>query len=157
MNGAKTLIGLASLRSRPKTLSILGIGSYEPDDCRGWAEHISDEQLPLKRIIGDWRDYYLKVRNGETIGSLKTWDDNDREFYKAQQLMTAPFFELGQHYNFDDTTVLPYIDFAAAEGEAKGYRGGGYSEIHIRSIHPSHHNFWDCSQHGASSPKILLS
>lgn len=35
MNGAKTLIGLATQRSRPKISSILGIGPDERDDLQG--------------------------------------------------------------------------------------------------------------------------
>jgi hypothetical protein len=115
------------------------------------AEGITDEHLPLKRDIDDWQDYLLKGQNGETIETLEKWDDEQREeFYKAQQMMTAPVFKLYCHYEFDDSTILPFIDFPAAEGEVKDYRGGGYSEIHIRCIHPSHHNFWDGTQPGVS-------
>lgn len=117
------------------------------------AENITDEQLPLKRDMEDYRNYCLKGPKGETIRLLaERWDDDEREdFYEAQRMMTAPFFELHQHYEFDDSTVLPFIDFAIADGETKEYRGGGYSEIHIRCIHPSHHNFWDRSQPDVSA------
>jgi hypothetical protein len=119
---------------------------------------ITDKQLPLKRDIHDWRDYCLKGQGGETFTLLESWDDRQCEkFCKAQRLMTAPVFKLHHHYEFDDNTVLPFIDFPAAEDEAKDYRGGGYSEIHIRCIHPSQHEFWDSSQDGVSHKKSHMS
>jgi hypothetical protein len=117
------------------------------------AEGITDEHLPFKRIMDHWREYYLKSQNGEPIKTLDDWEDDEREdFYNSQQVMTAPVFKLLGHYNFEESTVLPFIDYPAVKGESKDYRGGGYSEMHIRCIHPSHHDFWDCTQAGVSAP-----
>jgi hypothetical protein len=112
------------------------------------AEKITDKELPLKRDRDKARkrDYLLRGQGGKTFDLLDDWDESlCKKFCKAQSLMTSPLFELHGHYQFDDSTVLPFIDDPAKEGEAEVYRGGGYSEIHTRYIHPSHHEFGDSS------------
>lgn len=121
-----------------------------PDQITAFmSEGITDDQLPFRRDMDHWHEYRLKTCKEEVVKLLEEWEDDQREeLYKAQKLMTAPVFELNGHYIFDESTVLPFIDFPHFEGDRKEYRGGGYSEIHIRCIHPSHHNFWDDSRSG---------
>jgi serine/threonine protein kinase len=113
------------------------------------ADGITDEHLPFRRIVEDGRPFYMEGKEHENIRILQNWDGHTRKkFCKAQRLMTAPFFECGEHYEFDDNTVLPFIDIPSGEAEVTEHRGGGYSEIQIRRIHPAHHNFWDSTQPG---------
>lgn len=133
---------------RDEYLQLFGILAYinKVAEIKAFmAEGITDKALPLKRDSDEARErsYLLTRQGGENIFLLDYWDDNlCEEFYKAQRMMTAPVFKLGHHYDFNDSTILPLFTLPSTDG----YRGGGYSEIQIRYIHPSHHEFGDNSQ-----------
>jgi hypothetical protein len=114
-------------------------------------EGITDEDLPLRReFFGeiDDKQWSLQGRTGKLIKTLDGWTRRAREkFSDVQRLMTSPVFEFGEHYELDDNIVLPFISFRANERTLE-FRGGGYSEVSIRYIHPSHHGFWEDSPLG---------
>ena len=101
---------------------------------------ITDQDLPLRRNLDVGTEFFLEGSSGKEIPLLKDWETKDRIiFRKWQREMTAPVFIRGEHYNLDSNSVnLPFTKAPVA------YSSGGYSEILIREIHPSHHNFWTC-------------
>jgi hypothetical protein len=114
-------------------------------------EGITDDDLPLRREFFneiDERQWVLQGRTGKHIKTLDGWSRRAREkFSDVQRLMTSPVFELGVHYELDDNVVLPFISFRTNERTLE-FRAGGYSEVSIRHIHPSHHRFWEHSPLG---------
>jgi hypothetical protein len=114
-------------------------------------EGVTDDDLPLRREFFneiDDRQWVLQGRTGKPIKTLDGWSRRSREkFSDVQRLMTSPVFDLGEHYELDDNIVLPFISFRMNE-KALEFRGGGYSEVFIRHIHPSHHRFWEHSPLG---------
>ncbi|KAF2185421.1 kinase-like protein [Zopfia rhizophila CBS 207.26] len=117
------------------------------------ADGVRDKDLPLKRDLTGQRDQFILRRNtGETVPTLESWEPILREkFYSIQRMMASPFFKKGEHYDFDSHEVLPFIDFD--HDAVLPITGGGYSEILIRCIHPSHHDFWDSSK--LTKPRLV--
>lgn len=121
----------------------------ESQICRFVCDGVTDEDLPLRRKSDDGNghvDWPLEGRNGKRIEALENWKPRQREkFSSTQRLMTSPVFEYGKHYELDNSIILPFIDFKHEEGKQLEFRGGGYSEVLIKCIHPSHHAFWESS------------
>ncbi|KAI9691563.1 MAG: hypothetical protein M1822_007634 [Bathelium mastoideum] len=116
-------------------------------------ERIYDDRLPLRRQSQGFNSeekaskWILEARSddGQSIIHVKVldkWDRRQREkFHLAQQLMISPVFEPGGDYNLDDFVVLPFL-YPRFDDKRKEPRPGGYSEILVRRIYPSHHTFW---------------
>lgn len=132
-----------------RLFAILAYMRKEGEICRFMRGGVTDNDLPLRRTF-DNGDHYvqwrLEGRDGKRIEALESWRTRHREkFSNAQRLMTSPVFEPGQHYELDNSIILPFIGFTHEEGKELEFRGGGYSEVLIKCIHPSHHAFWERS------------
>jgi hypothetical protein len=103
---------------------------------------ISDEDLPLRRNLDVGTKFFLEGKTGKVIPGLGDWEKKERiKFRQWQREMTAPVFIRGEHYELDvNSVILPFTQAPNA------YSSGGYSEILIREIHPSHHKFWTCNE-----------
>ena len=127
----------------------------EKEICRFLDEGVTDKDLPLQRQFDTKTNsslWMLRGRTGSTIRTLGNWDARTREkFSKAQRLMTSPVFQYGEHYELDNSAVLPFITPNIGNDKKQEFRAGGYSEVSIKCIHPSHHGFWKCS-----SPSVCL-
>ncbi|OCK99742.1 kinase-like protein [Cenococcum geophilum 1.58] len=121
----------------------------EGEICRFVRDGVTDDDLPLQRKFDNGNDYTqwrLEGKNGKRIEALESWKTRHREkFSNTQCLMTSPVFEPGKHYELDNSIILPFIAFTHEEGKELEFRGGGYSEVLIKCIHPSHHTFWERS------------
>jgi hypothetical protein len=106
-------------------------------------EGISENDLPIQRKLKDSRPFILESQAGNAIKTFDNWDVKSREkFAKNQQLITVPIFTEGEHHELHDWTRIPFIDFSRQDKHKKP-KQGGYSEVFIRYLHPSHHNFWE--------------
>jgi len=107
---------------------------------------ITDQDLPLRRNLDVGTEFFLEGSSGKEIPLLKDWEAKERvKFRTWQREMTAPIFKRGEHYNLDINSVnLPFTEAPNL------HSSGGYSEILIREIHPSHHNFWTCDEQSVS-------
>jgi hypothetical protein len=121
----------------------------EGEICRFVRNGVTDNDLPFRRKPDNGSHYVqwrLEGRDGKRIEALENWKIRHREkFSSAQRLMTSPVFKPGQHYELDNSIILPFIGFTHEEGKELEFRGGGYSEVLIKCIHPSHHTFWERS------------
>ena len=121
----------------------------EGEICRFVRDGVTDDDLPLRRKFDNGDDYVqwrLEGKYGKRIEALESWKTRHREkFSNTQCLMTSPVFELRKHYELDNGIILPFIGFTHEEGKELEFRGGGYSEVLIKCIHPSHHTFWERS------------
>jgi len=121
----------------------------EKEICRFLDEGVTDKDLPLQRqfdTVINSLQWMLQRRAGSTIRTLESWNARTREkFSKAQRLMTSPVFQYGEHYELDNSAVLPFVTPNIDNEKKQEFRAGGYSEVYIKCIHPSHHGFWKCS------------
>ena len=108
------------------------------------AEGICDKDLPFKE---DEREgYKLQTSTGKPITSFLEWDAPSlKEFYKEQWTVLAPIFKVGQHFEFPEHQILPFIRLAPSRKQED--RSGGYGEVSKAIIHPDHHDFWSPHSH----------
>jgi len=111
------------------------------DICSLVEEGVSDRDLPLQRkFLGPI--FQFQKQNGEIISAMKHWDLGVlKRFGKAQYRFIAPVFTLGQQVVYGDNIILPFIKHDSNIRVEPTY--GGYSRVFQKSIHPSHHEFWD--------------
>ena len=112
--------------------------------CSLLDEGISDKDLPLKRVPNTKSRFALYRQTGEEIQEIKTlaaWKDKYLEnFDRIQWWMISPVFKDQEHYDLDDKTILPFINFESTP-DANGKTQGAYSEVYPVCIHPAHHEF----------------
>lgn len=109
---------------------------------------ITDEDLPFRRNLEKQETLdlqcFLEGKKGKRIQSLENWTRKEREkFSQKQHMFTAPVFERGQHHDLDAHAILPFLDPERNDNNCRQASGGGYSKVFKRTIHPSHHNFWE--------------
>jgi hypothetical protein len=120
---------------------------------------VTDASLPFRRGIvdeqdGDQPQYCLEGKDGNPIKQMDEWEDEDREsFERHQRSMTAPVFEKGKHYVFDENAHLPFFNSGK---DIKAPKAGGYGEVLIRVMpHACHHNFWEALKDGECCSRAL--
>lgn len=112
---------------------------------------IADDDLPFRRNVKKEEELnmacFLEGNKGKPIKSLERWDKRDRKkFSDKQHMFTAVVFERGQHYELDDSAILPFID--RNDEKIHKIARGGYGMVLMRTIHHSHHHF--CVQNANS-------
>jgi hypothetical protein len=91
---------------------------------------ITDKSLPIHNV------------NDKTFPALAQWTPRAIETFRREQWsFIPPSFDIGQHYEFDDNTILPFIEDNESRNPVM-FRVGGYSEVYAVRIHSSHHRFW---------------
>ena len=118
------------------------------DICSLVEEGVSDGDLPLRRKFSG-HTFYFQKQSGDIISAMQHWDLEDlKEFGKAQYQFIAPVFTPGQREVYGDNIILPFIRHNGIITMEPTY--GGYSRVFQKSIHPSHHEFWD-----RSTPQVI--
>lgn len=116
--------------------------------CSLVEEGVSDGDLPLERKDSGDRCHFQK-QSGDIISTMQHWDSKAlMQFGKTQFQFLAPVFTLGQQEVYGDNIILPFIKHDGKIVEEPSY--GGYSQVFQKSIHPSHHEFWD-----RSTPQVI--
>lgn len=107
---------------------------------------VSDEDLPVRGIKNENGGYELRRRSGAPIETFESWNDHDKEeFDRTQWWMLSPVFCDKEHYELEESTILPFIPFETG-GEIEKKSLGGFSEVYAARIHRSHHKFWEGSK-----------
>jgi hypothetical protein len=143
----------------PKLFGVLVCVNKQEDIFAFLDNGVTDASLPFRRCIvdeqdGDQPQYCLEGKDGNPIKQMDEWEDEDREgFERHQRSMTAPIFEKGMHYVFDENVYLPFYNSGK---DIKGPRPGGYGEVLIRGMpHACHHNFWQVLKDDECCSKAL--
>jgi len=108
-------------------LIYIGKGSTIKDFLK---KGITDNSLPIHNV------------NDKTFPAFAQWTPRAIETFRREQwCFIPPSFDIGQHYEFDDNTILPFIEDNESRNPVM-FRVGGYSEVYAVRIHSSHHRFW---------------
>jgi hypothetical protein len=127
----------------PKMFAALAYMKKGHEICALLRDGISDKDIPLSVGKNEEGDFTLERVSQVPIKTFERWNDDEKEtFDRIQWWMMAPVFKSKEHYDLDESTILPFIPFEGNE-ETEKKKEGGYSEVYARLIHSSHHNFWD--------------
>lgn len=137
---AKHVAEKACLVAR-KLFAILAYMKKGLEICSLLNDGVSDYDLPLTRKCDDKGEFTLERDSGEPIETFKKWSkSNIEKFDRIQWWMIAPVFEVKEHYELDDSIILPFTPFKT-NAEIEWKKEGGYSEVYAVRVHPSHHKF----------------
>ncbi|KAL3471753.1 kinase-like domain-containing protein [Aspergillus californicus] len=114
-------------------------------------EGIDDSNLPFVEPSGsDQAISALLTQQRMPIRTFDGWDGPSLYNFKTKQYrVLSPVFHRGQHYEFDELVILPFIKSDNVfEKDLKAFRAGAYGEVTQERIHPDHHELEDPSAPG---------
>jgi len=131
------------LENSKKLFAILALFGRGSDICYFSQDSIFDKNLPLEK-------------SGARISAFKSWTTADiGEFYDRQWWMISPTFELSQHYDLEDSTILPFVSVGEDQGFVGRNSRGGYSIVYMVGIHPAHHKFSNTTYPEVHRPAVI--